>query len=78
MKISKYYNVPNQHITEQSSGKHGIRTKHWRAVAHVFNVYAIEALIDQMAVAEGMDPLDFRLQRVPLNTKARRVLEKVA
>jgi isoquinoline 1-oxidoreductase beta subunit len=78
MKISKYYKVPNQHMTEQSSGKHGIRTKHWRAVAHVFNVYAIESLIDQMAVAEGMDPLDFRLQRVPLNAKARRVLEKVA
>ncbi len=37
-KIKKYYKVPNQLIVEQKAGKHGIRTKHWRAVAHVFNV----------------------------------------
>ncbi|MDX1485679.1 MAG: molybdopterin cofactor-binding domain-containing protein [Alphaproteobacteria bacterium] len=77
-KISKYYKVPNQNIVEQSAGKHGIRTKHWRAVAHVFNVYAIEALIDEMAAKEGMDPLEFRLKKVPLTSKARRVLLKVA
>jgi isoquinoline 1-oxidoreductase beta subunit len=77
-KISKYYKVPNQNIIEQSAGKHGIRTKHWRAVAHVFNVYAIEALIDEVAAAQGMDPLEFRLKNVPLTAKARRVLEKVA
>jgi isoquinoline 1-oxidoreductase beta subunit len=77
-KIKKYYNVPNQLIVEQNAGKHGIRTKHWRAVAHVFNVYAIEALIDEMAAAERMDPLEFRLKNLPLTSKARRVLNKVA
>ena len=77
-KIKKYYKVPNREVIEKSAGKHGIRTKHWRAVAHVFNVYAIESLIDEMAAAEGMDPLEFRLQRVALTGKARRVLEKVA
>ncbi|MBT3792926.1 MAG: xanthine dehydrogenase family protein molybdopterin-binding subunit [Rhodospirillales bacterium] len=76
-KISKYYKVPNQLVTEKSSGKHGIRTKHWRAVAHVFNVYAIESLIDQIAVGQGVDPLEYRLKHVPVNKKARSVLEKV-
>ena len=78
MKIKKYYKVANQTVMEQSAGKHGIRTKHWRAVAHVFNVYAIESLIDEVAAAQGMDPLEFRLKNVPLTAKARRVLEKVA
>ncbi len=76
-KIKKYYKVPNQLVIEQKAGKHGIRTKHWRAVAHVFNVYAIESLIDEMAVAQGVDPLEFRLKNVALTKKARRVLTKV-
>lgn len=78
MKIGKYYDVPNRQSIEQNAGKHGIRTKHWRAVAHVFNVYAIEAMIDEVAARQGMDPLEFRLKNVPLTAKARRVLEKVA
>jgi isoquinoline 1-oxidoreductase beta subunit len=78
MKIGKYYKVAHQDIIEQSAGKHGIRTKHWRAVAHVFNVYAIESMIDEVAAAQGMDPLEFRLKNVPLTPKARRLLEKVA
>ena len=77
-KIKKYYKVANQLIVEKRAGKHGIRTKHWRAVAHVFNVYAIESLIDEMAAAQGVDPLEFRLKNVSLTGKARRVLSKVA
>jgi isoquinoline 1-oxidoreductase beta subunit len=78
MKIGSYYDVPNREAIEQSAGKHGIRTKHWRGVAHVFNVYAIEALIDEIAAAQGMDPVEFRLKNVPMTDKARGVLEKVA
>jgi isoquinoline 1-oxidoreductase beta subunit len=76
MKIP-YYQVPNQHIDLRGTS-HGIRLKHWRAVAHVFNVFAIEAFVDQLAAAEGMDPLEFRLQRMSLSPKARAVFEAVA
>jgi isoquinoline 1-oxidoreductase beta subunit len=72
-----YYEIPNQFI-ERRGVSHGIKLKHWRAVGHVFNVYAIEAFVDQMAVDAGMDPLEFRLQRMSLTPKARKCFEMVA
>lgn len=72
-----YYRVPTQLITRRGAS-HGIRLKHWRAVGHVFNVYAIEAFIDEMAAAEGIDPLEFRLRRMAPSRKARTVFETVA
>jgi len=44
-----YYDVPNQNI-ERRGVSHGIRLKHWRAVGHVFNVFAIESMVDEMAL----------------------------
>ena len=76
VRISSYYQVPNQH-QELRGVSHGIRLKHWRAVGHVFNVYAIESFVDQMAAAEGMDPIEFRKTRMHLTPKARAVFEKV-
>jgi isoquinoline 1-oxidoreductase beta subunit len=72
-----YYEVPNQHI-EARGVSHGIRLKHWRAVGHVFNVYAIESFVDEMAAAEGMDPIEFRMQRMSIAPRAKAVFEKVA
>jgi len=72
-----YYEVPNQHI-EARGVSHGIRLKHWRAVGHVFNVYAIESFIDEMAAAEGMDPIAFRFERMNISARARACFEKVA
>ena len=76
VRISSYYQVPNQH-QELRGVSHGIRLKHWRAVGHVFNVYAIESFVDEMAAAEGMDPVEFRKTRMHLTPKARAVFEKV-
>jgi isoquinoline 1-oxidoreductase subunit beta len=72
-----YYDIPNQHI-ERRGVSHGIRLKHWRAVGHVFNVFAIESFVDQMAVDAGMDPFDFRYQRMSITPKARKCFETVA
>ena len=72
-----YYAIPNQHI-ERRGVSHGIKLKHWRAVGHVFNVYAIEAFVDQMAADQGIDPLEFRLQKMSLTPKARKCFETVA
>jgi isoquinoline 1-oxidoreductase beta subunit len=71
-----YYEVPNQHI-EARGVSHGIRLKHWRAVGHVFNVYAIESFVDEMAAAEGLDPIEFRFQRMAITPRARACFEKV-
>jgi len=76
MKIP-YYAVNNQQI-EQRGVSHGIRLKHWRAVAHVFNVFAIESFVDEMAAAQGMDPIAFRLQRMAMIPRAAKCFETVA
>lgn len=72
-----YYKIPNQHI-ERRGTSHNIRLKHWRAVAHPFNLFAHEAFIDQMAEGEKMDPLEFRRQRMSMSKKANGVFDKVA
>jgi isoquinoline 1-oxidoreductase subunit beta len=71
-----YYDIPNQAI-ERRGVSHGIRLKHWRAVGHVFNTFAIESFVDQMAADAGMDPIEFRLQRMSITPKARKCFETV-
>jgi isoquinoline 1-oxidoreductase beta subunit len=63
-----YYEIANQNI-ERRGVSHGIRLKHWRAVGHVFNVMAIESMVDRMAVDAKMDPIDFRFQRMSITPK---------
>ena len=72
-----YYGVPNQSI-ERRGVSHGVKLKHWRAVGHVFNVFAIESMVDEMAVAQGMDPIEFRFDRMGASPKARKVFEALA
>jgi isoquinoline 1-oxidoreductase beta subunit len=72
-----YYDIPNQHI-ERRGVSHGIRLKHWRAVGHVFNTFAIESLVDQMAADADIDPLEFRYQRMSITPKAKKCFETVA
>jgi isoquinoline 1-oxidoreductase subunit beta len=76
MKIP-YYAVANQDL-EQRGVSHGIRLKHWRAVAHVFNVFAIESFVDEMAAQQGMDPIEFRVQRMAMIPRAAKCFETVA
>ena len=76
MKINTYYKVPNQHI-DRRGASHGIRLKHWRAVSHPFNIFAIEGFVDQIAVAEGIDPIDFRMNNMAITAKGRGVFDKV-
>jgi len=77
MKIDLYYKVPNQYIDLRGTS-HGIRLKHWRAVSHPFNLFAIEEFIDHMAVTEGIDPVDFRLNQMAITPRGKKVFEKVA
>src|SRR5439155_8312719 len=40
--------------------------------------FAIEGFVDQMAANQGMDPIEFRFQRMGVSPKARRVFDQVA
>lgn len=74
--IDRYYGVPNQQI-ETRGTSHGIRLKHWRAVAHPFNLFAIESLVDEMAADAGADPFAFRRERLSMTPKAHAVFDAV-
>jgi len=74
--VEDYYGIPHRQI-ETRGKSHGIRLKHWRAVAHPFNLFAIESLVDEMAVAEGLDPFEFRRERMAPTAKARAVFDAV-
>src|SRR5436190_12403221 len=76
MKIP-YYDVPNQAI-ELRGVSHSVRVKHWRAVAHNFNMFAIESFVDQMATDAKVDPIAFRLERMAATPRIRACLDKVA
>jgi isoquinoline 1-oxidoreductase subunit beta len=76
IRIDSYYGIPHQHI-EQRGASHGIRLKHWRAVAHPFNIFAIEGLVDEMAAKEGFDPFEFRRQRMVMKPKAKHTFDTV-
>lgn len=74
--IEQYYGIPDRQV-EARGTSHGIRLKHWRAVAHPFNLFAIESLVDEMAADAGMDPFAFRRRHMALTPKARAVFDKV-
>jgi isoquinoline 1-oxidoreductase beta subunit len=72
-----FYDIPNKHI-EIRSLEHKVRTKHWRAVGHGPNKYAIEAFIDEIAYDLGKDPLSYRMDMMEKNGRPAKVLQKVA
>ena len=74
--LEQYYEVPHRQI-ETRGTPHGIRLKHWRAVAHPFNLFAIESFVDQLAADAALDPFTFRRERIGLTPKAEAVFEAV-
>ncbi|MFM1815058.1 MAG: hypothetical protein RLZ98_1753 [Pseudomonadota bacterium] len=72
-----YYELANKQM-ELKGTSHGIRLKHWRAVAHPFILFAREQFIDEMAHEAKMDPLDFRMKNMALSDKGKAVFRKVA
>jgi len=50
----------------------------WRSVQNGPNAFVIESFIDELAHVAGKDPLEFRVQNLGNNMRARRVLETVA
>lgn len=72
-----YYSLPN-HRVEVRNVEEGVRTKHWRAVSHGANKFAIETFLDEIAHDQKMDPLDLRLRLMREHTREMKVLKEVA
>ena len=71
-----YYDIPNQ-FAESRGISRGIRLKHWRAVGPGPNKFAIEALLDDIAMDQGIDPVELRRKLMVKSPKALATLEKV-
>ncbi len=72
-----HYDVANQHIDVRHV-ENGVRLSAWRAVAHPFNKYAIEAFLDEVAAGESIDNLDLHRQLMAGSARARKVVDLVA
>ena len=72
-----HYDIPNQ-LVEWREASHGIRLKHWRAVGHGPNKFAIESMIDQVAMDQGIDPVEMRRKLMVKSPRALATLEKAA
>ncbi len=72
-----HYAIPNQWV-EWREVSHGVRLKHWRSVGHGPNKFAIEAMLDEVAHAQGTDPVALRKKLMVNAPRALATLEKVA
>ncbi len=74
---NEHYNIPNQYA-EWREANHGIRLKHWRAVGHGPNKFAIECMLDEVAQGQKIDPVELRRKLMVNAPNALATLEKVA
>jgi isoquinoline 1-oxidoreductase subunit beta len=54
------YNIPNISV-ESAIHDTGVRVGYWRSVSHALNAFANESFTDEMALAAGKDPVDYRM-----------------
>lgn len=71
------YDIPNRRV-EVHYEENKVPVNWMRSVANSFNIFALEAFMDELAEAAGQDPFEFRLKMLGRNPRCRRVLEAVA
>jgi CO/xanthine dehydrogenase Mo-binding subunit len=53
----------------------GVPRLWWRAVGYSFNGFAAEAFVDEIAAATELDPVAFRRELLPVDSRDRAVLD---
>jgi isoquinoline 1-oxidoreductase beta subunit len=71
------YRIPNFRV-EYVQVELPIPVGFWRSVGNSHNGFTMESFVDELAHAAGRDPLEFRLDLLPPESRSRRVLELVA
>jgi isoquinoline 1-oxidoreductase subunit beta len=72
-----FYKIPNlkaDAIREQR----GMRVHAWRGIGAGYNKFVSESFLDEVAIARGVDPLDFRLELTKDHPRAQAVIKAVA
>jgi CO/xanthine dehydrogenase Mo-binding subunit len=71
------YDFPSQRITLHYLPEMPLRTSALRTLGAYANVFALESFVDELALAAGADPVEFRLRHMG-DARARAVIEAVA
>jgi isoquinoline 1-oxidoreductase beta subunit len=71
------YDIPNQ-TADVVIHETGLRVGYWRSVSHALNAFAYESFMDELALAAGKDPFEFRHVLLDKHPRLKRVLELAA
>jgi isoquinoline 1-oxidoreductase beta subunit len=71
------YDIPHLRL-ESVMEDVGVRVGFWRGVSHNLNAFAIESLMDELALAGGQDPVAFRMRHLQSHPRAQAVLQTLA
>jgi CO/xanthine dehydrogenase Mo-binding subunit len=71
------YDFPNQRVTNHAVVPMPVRASTLRALGAYANVFAIESFMDELALAAGVDPVEFRLRHLS-DARARAVIAAAA
>jgi CO/xanthine dehydrogenase Mo-binding subunit len=71
------YKFPNAHVVHHFIPDMPVRISALRSLGAYHNVFSIESFMDELAVAAGADPVEFRLKHLD-DSRGRDVIEKAA
>ena len=71
------YAMPNQ-LIDHHPVDNGVPVLWWRSVGHSFTAFVIESFLDELAIAAGRDPVEFRLSMLGDYPRHRITLEHAA
>ncbi len=71
------YDFPNQKVVKHFLPEMPLRTSALRTLGGYANVFALESFIDELALAAGADPVEFRLRHLK-DPRAKAVIEAAA
>ncbi len=72
-----FYKFPNAKVVHHFIPKMPLRISAMRALGAYHNVFSIESFMDELALAAGADPVEFRLKHLE-DARGRDVIEKAA
>ncbi|MCX7894251.1 MAG: molybdopterin-dependent oxidoreductase, partial [Burkholderiales bacterium] len=71
------YRIPNLEVSLHSP-KNPVPVQWWRSVGHSHTAFVVETLLDELAHLAGQDPVQYRLDLLPEESRYRGVLQLAA